>query len=394
MAIEVKLPQLGETVVEGTVGKWLKQVGELVKKYEPLLEVMTDKVDVEIPSPAEGILSRILVQEGETVQVGTVLAVIGEEAPAGVQAPPGTAIEAPPRETVTEEVRPPGWVSPAVAKLAAEHGINVALVKGTGAEGRVTKQDILRFIEEQAKAQEVEAKPEEAIPSEEVVPLTTIRKAIAEHMVRSKRTSPHVTTVMEADLNRIVQFREEIKDEFQERHGVKLTYLPFFIQAAASALTAFPPVNSSFAEDRIILKKRVNIGLAVALEEGLIVPVLKDADKKGFLALAREADDLVRRAREKRLHPDDVTEGTFTITDHGIFGSLFATPIIHQPQAAILGIGAITKRVVVVDDAMAIRPMVYLSLSFDHRAFDGSVADRFLQTIKEKLEHFDLSWWS
>jgi len=388
MAIEVKLPQLGETVVEGTVGKWLKQVGEWVKKYEPLLEVMTDKVDVEIPSPAEGILSRILVQEGKTVQVGTVLAVIGEEAPAEVQAPPGATIEAPRRETVAEEARPIGWISPAVAKLAAEHGINVAQVKGTGVEGRVTKQDILRLIEERAKAQEVEAKPEEAIPSEEVVPLTTMRKAIAEHM------APHVTTVMEADLNRIVQFREKIKDEFQKRHGVKLTYLPFFIQAAASALTASPLVNASFAEDRIILKKRVNIGLAVALEEGLIVPVLKDADKKGFLALAREADDLVRRAREKRLRPDDVTEGTFTITDHGIFGSLFATPIIHQPQAAILGIGAITKRVVVVDDAMAIRPMVYLSLSFDHRAFDGSVADRFLQMVKESLEHFDLSWWS
>lgn len=384
---EVKMPQLGESVVEGTVGKWLKKVGDQVRKYEPLLEVITDKVDVEVPSPAEGILSRILVKEGETVQVGTVLALIGEEAPKA-EAPVEVAL--PPKATTVEETRPAEWTSPAVAKLASEYGVDLRQVKGTGIGGRITKQDVLRFIEEQAK--KVEGKPE-AVP-EEVIPLTPIRKAIAEHMVRSVRTSPHATTVMEVDLHRIIQFRERVKEEFQRRYGFKLTYLPFFAQAAASALTAFPTVNATFTEEGIVLKKRVNIGIAVALEEGLIVPVVKDVDKKSFLRLAQEADELVRRAREKKLQPDEVREGTFTITDHGIFGSLFATPIINQPQAAILGVGAITKRVVVIDDAIAIRPMAYLSLSFDHRVFDGSVADRFLQKLKENLEVFDLSWWT
>lgn len=376
---EVKMPQLGESVVEGTVGKWLKKVGDQVRKYEPLLEVITDKVDVEVPSPAEGILSRILVKEGETVQVGKVLALIGEETPKA-EAP--VEVAAPPKAATVEETRPAEWTSPAVAKLASEYGVDLRQVKGTGTGGRITKQDVLRFIEER-----------EAVP-EEVIPLTPLRKAIAEHMVRSVRTSPHVTTVMEVDLHRIVQFRDRVKEEFQRKYGFKLTYLPFFVQAAASALKALPIVNATFTEEGIILKKRVNIGIAVALEEGLIVPVVKDVDKKNFLTLAQQADELVRRAREKKLQPDEVREGTFTITDHGIFGSLFATPIINQPQAAILGVGAITKRVVVIDDAIAIRPMAYLSLSFDHRVFDGSVADRFLQKLKENLEAFNLSWWT
>lgn len=376
--IEVKMPQLGESVIEGTVGRWLKKVGDPVKKYEPLLEIITDKVDVEVPSPAEGILSRILVKEGETVPVGTVLALIGEEMPKTEAPVEATAL---PKAALVEE-RPAEWISPAVAKLASEYGVDLRRVKGTGTGGRITKQDILRFLEERKVA------------PEEVILLTPLRKAIAEHMVRSLRTSPHVTTVMEADLHRIVQFRERVKEAFQRRYGFKLTYLPFFIQAAAFALKAFPIVNATFTEEGIILKKRINIGIAVALEEGLIVPVVKDVDKKDFLRLAQEADDLVRRAREKKLQPEEVREGTFTITDHGIFGSLFATPIINHPQAAILGVGAITKRVVVIDDAIAIRPMVYLSLSFDHRVFDGSVADRFLQRVKENLEAFDLSWWT
>lgn len=376
--IEVKMPQLGESVIEGTVGRWLKKVGDPVKKYEPLLEIITDKVDVEVPSPAEGILSRILVKEGETVPVGTVLALIGEEMPKTEAPVEATAL---PKAAPVEE-RPAEWISPAVAKLASEYGVDLRRVKGTGTGGRITKQDILRFLEERKVA------------PEEVILLTPLRKAIAEHMVRSLRTSPHVTTVMEADLHRIVQFRERVKEAFQRRYGFKLTYLPFFIQAAAFALKAFPIVNATFTEEGIILKKRINIGIAVALEEGLIVPVVKDVDKKDFLRLAQEADDLVRRAREKKLQPEEVREGTFTITDHGIFGSLFATPIINHPQAAILGVGAITKRVVVIDDAIAIRPMVYLSLSFDHRVFDGSVADRFLQRVKENLEAFDLSWWT
>jgi len=396
MAIEIKLPHIGESVVEGTITKWLKRPGEAVKKYEPLFEVMTDKVDVEVPSPASGFLTEILIPEGQTVRVGTVVAMMqAEEAPEATLVAPETA-KAPQGEAgvAVEEMETPGKVeriSPVVAKLAAQYGIDLRQIKGTGLGGRVTKQDVLRYLEtrgaEEAATLAREAPAAEVVPPlEEGIALTPIRKAIAEHMVRSKRTAPHVTTVMEADMSRVAAFREKHKDEFQKREGFPLTYLPFFIQAAVAALRAFPIVNATFTEEKIVLKKRINIGIAVATDEGLIVPVIKDADEKSLLRLAREAYDLATKAREGRLSPDDVAGGTFTITNHGASGSLFGTPIIHQPQVAILGTGAVTKRVVVVDDAIAIRPMVYLSLSFDHRAFDGAVADRFLTRIKEHLE--------
>ncbi len=403
MAIEIKLPHIGESVVEGTITKWLKRPGETVKKYEPLFEVMTDKVDVEVPSPASGFLTEILIPEGQTVRVGTVVAMMqAEEAPEAALAAPetaktfqgeaGAAVEE--VKSPTETLKPLGTVeriSPVVAKLAAQYGIDLRQIKGTGLGGRVTKQDVLKYLETRGAKEAVtparEAAAVEVVPPlEEGIALTPIRKAIAEHMVRSKRTAPHVTTVMEVDMSRVVAFREKHKDEFQKREGFPLTYLPFFIQAAVAALRAFPIVNATFTEEKIVLKKRIHIGIAVATDEGLIVPVIKDADEKSLLRLAREAYDLATKAREGRLSPDDVAGGTFTITNHGAFGSLLGTPIIHQPQVAILGTGAVTKRVVVVDDAIAIRPMVYLSLSFDHRAFDGAVADRFLARIKEHLE--------
>lgn len=403
MAIEIKLPHIGESVVEGTITKWLKRPGEAVKKYEPLFEVMTDKVDVEVPSPASGFLTEILIPEGQTVRVGTVVAMMqAEEAPEAALAalevattPQGEAgVTVEERKLTTEEPKPLGTVeriSPVVAKLAAQYGLDLRQIKGTGLGGRVTKQDVLRYLETRGAKEAVipareTAGAEVAPPLEESIALTPIRKAIAEHMVRSKRTAPHVTTVMEVDMSQVVTFREKHKDEFQKREGFQLTYLPFFIQAAVAALRTFPIVNATFTEEKIVLKKRINIGIAVATDEGLIVPVIKDADEKSLLRLAREAYDLATKAREGRLSPDDVAGGTFTITNHGAFGSLLGTPIIHQPQVAILGTGAVTKRAVVVNDAIAIRPMVYLSLSFDHRAFDGAVADRFLARIREHLE--------
>jgi len=396
MATEIRMPQLGESVVEGTIGRWLKHVGERVEKYEPLLEVITDKVDSEVPSTAEGVLLKILVPEGETVKAGTVIALMGEEGEV-----PEEAIPLPPPRPAEEEAGRPARVSPVVARIAAEHGVDVSQVPGTGRGGRVTKQDILRFIEEREAAMP-EAPPTppapeapEALPAVpgEVIELTPIRKAIAEHMVHSKRAAPHVTTVMEVDMSRVVAYREAHKEEFRRREGFNLTYTPFFVRAVVAGLKAVPIANSTFTDEGIVVKKAINIGVAVAVDEGLIVPVIKNADEKSLLKLAREVDDLATRAREKRLKPEDVQGGTFTVTNHGVAGSLFATPIIHQPQAAILGVGAITKRVVAVDDTIAIRPMCYLSLTFDHRVMDGAVADRFLARVKEYLEGFSGELW-
>ncbi len=386
MATEIKMPQLGESVVEGIIGKWLKKVGDRVEKYEPLLEVITDKVDSEIPSPAEGVLLKILVPEGETVKAGTVIALLGEEGEEEVTPSPAPA----PAEEAEARPRRPPRISPVVARIATEHDVALSQVKGTGRGGRVTKKDILRFIEEREKAAPAPARPPEAPPPVpgEVIQLTPMRRTIAEHMVRSKHTAPHVTTVMEVDMSRVVAFREGHKEEFRRREGFNLTYTPFFVQAVVAGLKAVPIVNSTFTEEGIVVKKEINIGVAVAVEEGLIVPVIKHADEKSLLKLAREVNDLATRAREKRLSPDDVQGGTFTITNHGVGGSLLATPIINQPQAAILGVGAITKRVVVVDDAIAIRPMCFLSLTFDHRVLDGAVADRFLARVKDYLENF------
>lgn len=370
MAMEVVMPQMGQSVAEGTIIRWLKREGERVEKDEPLLTINTDKIDVEIPAPGSGVLSRIFVREGETVPVGTPLAHIET---AGVVAKAETA-------PVREEA--PGWHSPAVLELARQKGLDpsdLQKIRGTGHEGRVTKRDIIQYLSERGE-------PE--TPSEEVIPFSPMRRAIAEHMVRSKQTAPHATGVIEVDLNALAEFRESAQTAFQERHGVPLTFLPFFIQVTVAGLKRYPLLNASVERERIIVKREINIGIAVALEEGLIVPVLRGADRLGFVEIARGSHDLIHRARGKRLLPGEVQGGTFTVNNLGASGILIATPIIVQPQAAILGIGAITKRPVAIGESVAVRPMAYLSLSFDHRVIDGALAGNFLAEIKTRLEGF------
>ncbi|MCX7839677.1 MAG: 2-oxo acid dehydrogenase subunit E2 [Anaerolineae bacterium] len=415
MATNIVMPQLGESVIEGTVGKWLKRVGERVEQYEPILEVVTDKVTTEIPSPASGTLLQILVNEGVTVKAGTVLAVIGAPGET-LSAPSPSATPAPSPVASSASVTPTptparsSRLSPVVARMIAEHHITdaeLATIRGTGEGGRISKKDIENFLKTRARpaAQELPAweqpgtgelfRPTEevfgqpTVPAREgeVIPLSPIRRAIAEHMVRSKHTAPHVTTVHEADMSRVLKFHQAHAAEF-EKQGVKLTYTAFFVQAAIVALKAFPIVNASYTEQGILLKREVNIGIAVATDEGLIVPVIKHADEKSLLGIARAVNDLATRAREKRLRPDEVQGGTFTLTNYGVFGSLFGTPIIAQPQSAILGIGAIQKRAVVIEDMLAIRPMVYLALTFDDRLLDGAVGDQLVQKIKRFLEEY------
>ena len=429
MATRVIMPQLGESVVEGTVARWLKKEGDSVAEFEALLEVNTDKVDTEVPSPASGQVLQVYVPEGQTVQAGTLLAMIGEPgeavpeapgpgaAPAPAQLAAGAAPAAPPpaagaaaphaHERAGEDL---GFISPVVAKMAAEHRLDLSRVRGTGRGGRITKKDVLAHLEDGGGAQaavapwETPALGELFRPTEEVfgakasaaaapasggdtlLRLDNIRRSVADHMVRSKHTSPHVTTVMEADLSRVAAHRQAQREAFA-RDRVDLTYTPYCVAASIAALKALPLVNSSWSEAGIVIHRSVNIGLAVSLgEKGLIVPVIKDADRKSLLQLAAEVNDLAARARNRQLKPDEVQGGTFTITNHGVSGSLFATPIINQPQCAILGVGAIQKRAVVIDDAIAIRPMVYLSLTFDHRILDGASADGFLAKVVEVLQ--------
>jgi 2-oxoglutarate dehydrogenase E2 component (dihydrolipoamide succinyltransferase) len=425
MATQVIMPQLGESVVEGTVSKWLKAEGQTVSEFEPLLEVNTDKVDTEIPSPASGVLLRVLVPEGQTVQAGTVLAMIGaagEVLPEGITAPavahPAASAKAPASAAAAPARAPAersdlGFISPVVAKIAAEYQVDLAQVRGSGAGGRITKKDVLAHVRglpavaPSAPAWEQPASGELFRPTEEVfgskmpsstpapgqaIPHDSVRRQIAEHMLRSRRTSPHVTTVMEADLSRVVAHRQAQKEIFA-RDGVDLTFSAYFVAAAVAALKAVPWVNASWSDEGIVLHRQVHVGVAVSLgEQGLIVPVIKDADQKSLLAVAAAIKDLATRARARQLRPDEVQGGTFTITNHGVSGSLFATPIINQPQAGILGVGKIHKRVVVVEtpgaDAFAIRPMAYLTLTFDHRMLDGAVADRFLAAVVERLEQW------
>ncbi|MDP8909433.1 MAG: 2-oxo acid dehydrogenase subunit E2 [Chloroflexota bacterium] len=463
MPVDVKMPQLGESVVEGTIGRWLKQPGESIAKYEPLLEVTTDKVDTEVPSTIDGTVLELLVPEGETVRVGTIIARLSDKTEvrtvsqdqngAGAE----RRAEQPSAAATAEPPTAPPPISPAVARLAAEHGVDLSRIRGTGTNGRVTKQDVERFVaagppaqedetasvtppdvitspapaptqtsptEERALQETVQSSPRDATeerliqeqaprvhvspppqapapetgagprlePGDELVPLTAMRRAIAEHMVRSRRVAPHVTTVMEADLTRIAAHRERVKADY-ERQAARLTFTAYFVQAAVAALRSVPAVNASWTDEGIQIHNRLNIGVAVAVPEGLIVPVIKDADEKSLLGLARAVNDLAERARYRRLQPEETREGTFTITNHGVSGSLFATPIINQPQAAILGIGAIEKRPVVVTegglDAIAIRLRAYVSLTFDHRVLDGAAADGFLQRFKTALETFE-----
>ncbi len=422
---QVLMPQLGESVDEGTISKWLKQEGETIQEFEPLLEVNTDKVDTEVPAPAAGIVIKLLVAPGVTVKAGTPIAVIGlpEEAPAAPTNGKGHGPLATVDSGTPAARRELGFISPVVAKLADEHGVDLHQVPGTGLGGRITKKDVLNFLEARkggvvapptaaprAEPVSAPAAPAPVAPvapaapapgpagEDTVVRVEGMRKLIAEHMVRSKHTAPHVTTVFEADMGSVLAHLDRHQADFA-RDGVKLTLTAYFVSAIVAGLKAMPIVNSQWSEDaagaRIILKREINVGMAVALDggeagAGLIVPVLKRADEKSLLGLAREINDLARRARAKALKPDEVQGGTFTLTNHGVSGSLFATPVINQPQTGILGAGVVQKRVLVVSrdgqDAIVIRPMVYLALTFDHRVLDGATADRFMQTVKATLE--------
>jgi len=418
---QIKMPQLGESVTEGTVDKWLKHEGDFVKRDEPIVEVVTDKVNAEIPSPFEGKLVKISVGEGETVRVGSVIAQIETGAPAAASqaAPPqqkekeaGAAhteapaapvggrapapVAAPPVEQSDGER---ARLSPAVRKLAAEHAIDPTTLRGSGMGGRVTRDDVLEALAAgtaapqapptapQAPTQPAPAAPQDG-KREELVKLSVMRKSIAEHMVRSLATSPHAWTLQEVDVTNLVRYREAEKESFKSRHGVSLTYLPFVAQIVCEALKEFPWLNSSWSDEGVILKRYVNLGIAVSIPDGLIVPVVKDADKLGFTDLVRVLNDLVDRARAKQLKPEDVQAGTFTLNNTGATGSIASQPIINQPQAAILTTESIVKRPVVIDDAIAIRHMMNMCLSFDHRIIDGMMAGQFMNRIKQRLEEW------
>lgn len=372
MATDIIMPQLGESIAEGTVVKWLIPVGGMIQKDESLLEVETEKVTLEIPSPATGLLNEIIVHEGQTVPVGTLLARIDSAPPSEVVNRVGGVVVRPMEPTPAGDQHH----SPAVRQLAREHGIDLSQVKGTGVGGRVTKKDVLDVIDRSGSQANIAAKTGEPSMGEELLLFTQMRKTIADRMVKSKQISAHVTTFFEVDFSSITKLRED-------RH---LTYLPFVVRAATRAIRDIPIVNSSWGEQGIVIKKDIHMGIATALDDGLLVPVVRYADRKGLTQLAKEIADLAERARSKKLNPVEVQGGTFTITNHGGFGSVFSTPIIHQPQIAILGIGAIQKRAVAIDDAIAIRPMGHLSLSFDHRVIDGATADQFMAKVKHYLE--------
>jgi 2-oxoisovalerate dehydrogenase E2 component (dihydrolipoyl transacylase) len=427
---QIKMPQLGESVTEGTVDKWLKHEGDFVKRDEPIVEVVTDKVNAEIPSPFEGKLVKIAVSEGETVRVGSVIAQIETGAPAGAAAaapqqkeqqagsahtetpaaPTGgratAPTSAPPAEQSDGER---AKLSPAVRKLAAERGIDPTTLRGSGMGGRVTRDDVLEALaagsaapeatpQAAPRATEAPAPAAAASPPaapvhqdgkrEELVKLSVMRKSIAEHMVRSLSTAPHAWTLQEVDVTNLVRYREAEKESFKSRHGVALTYLPFVAQILCEALKEYPWLNSSWTEEGVVLKHYVNLGIAVALPDGLIVPFIKDADKLGFTDLVRTLNDLVDRARNKQLKPDDVQGGTFTLNNTGATGSIASQPIINQPQAAILTTESIIKRPVVIEDAIAIRHMMNMCLSFDHRIIDGMMAGQFINKLKQRLEEW------
>jgi 2-oxoglutarate dehydrogenase E2 component (dihydrolipoamide succinyltransferase) len=430
---DVVMPQMGESIVEGTLTKWLKKPGEHVERDEPLFEISTDKVDTEIPSPAAGTLTEVLVEEGATVGIKTVVARIQEGDGAGVAAgvaavaevaaaaptapvaaaePPATApaAAAPPPSAPADEgalpaPEPAGPLSPLVRKMAREHNIDLSQVQGSGAGGRITKQDLEGYLAKAAPvaaasasvpvpARQAEAPappsppraPTAGLAGARIEPMGAMRAKIAEHMLASKRTSAHVTTVHRVDMTKVARMRERHKADFQARHGFSLTYLPFIVRAAVAALREFPLLNASLDGNNIVYHNDINIGIAVALENGLIVPVIRAADEKNVLGLQRSIVDLATRARSRQLKPDEVQGGTFSITNFGSFGSLVGTPIINQPQVAILGVGTVDKTPVVLDDAIAIRSICHLSLSFDHRLIDGALADQFMGKLKQALE--------
>jgi 2-oxoglutarate dehydrogenase E2 component (dihydrolipoamide succinyltransferase) len=443
------MPQMGESIAEGTLSKWLKKVGDEVKRDEPIFEISTDKVDAEIPSPSAGVLAEIIVKEGETVAVQTVVARLETEKGAtegsgtagggrrevgggelatssGASIPAAPASPAPQRETTPAAAptrqQPPAPAiaathtvngnsfedrvrtksSPLVRKIAAEHGVNIASLQGSGVAGRVTKRDILGFIDSGAstptlvpgqRAGSHDLPLPQPWPGDVVEPMSKMRALISEHMVASRHTSAHVTSFIEIDFTRVAKIRAKNRAEFEAATGQKLTYMPFIIKAVTQGLKAFPVMNSSVAGTNVIYRKQINIGIAVALEWGLIVPVIKRADDLSLSGITRALNDLAARARAKKLSPEEVQEGTFTITNPGVFGSLMGTPIINQPQVAILGVGAIEKRPKILpgvdgEDTIAIRTCAYFSISFDHRVIDGAIADQFLAFVKKTIESF------
>jgi pyruvate dehydrogenase E2 component (dihydrolipoamide acetyltransferase) len=428
--IDVVMPQMGVSVSEGTITKWLKQVGETIEADESLLEISTDKVDTEVPSPGTGVVAEILVQEGETVDVGTKLAVIAPEgaevaAPAPAEPEPEAeekAEEAPAPEPVAAapEPAPSGdgkaFVSPVVARIASEHGIDPGQVPGTGRGGRVTKKDILAFIEQGGAPAEAPAAPKPAEapaaaaapkpapaptpaaaePGEQLEPVTAMRRGIAEHMRRSLDTSAHVTSAIEVDMSKVVAIREKLKAEYQSAYGVNPTYLIFVARATVETLRDYPWINGELRGDQIVTRNFVNLGFAVELADGkgLIVPVVKGAEGLNLLGMAKAVTDIAQRARDKQLTPDEVQGGTFTITNPGGYGTFHGTPVISQPQAAILGTYAVVKRPWVVQDdlgqdVIAIRPIMNLTLTYDHRLVDGALAGRFLRDLRERLQTWE-----
>jgi pyruvate dehydrogenase E2 component (dihydrolipoamide acetyltransferase) len=423
---DVIMPQMGESIFEGTITKWLKKPGDTVQQDEPLFEISTDKVDAEIPSPAAGVLAEIKVEAGNTVQINTVVAVIGAAGgaaapstaqPAAPSAPPAVAEAAPELEAGEEESGDRVRSSPLVRRIARENNLDLRQVAGTGSAGRITKEDILGFLAKggaPAAAKPAPATPAPAAPAvaapapaankapaapvvtpgDELVPLTRMRAIIAQRMVDSKRTSAHVHTVFKIDMSRIVRIREKEKSKYEQRNGVKLTYMPFLSRAVIATLRKMPIVNASMEGDAIRYHKNINLGIAVALDWGLIVPVIRQAEDKSFLGVARAIVDLAERARAKKLKPEEVASGTFTITNPGIFGEQFGTPVINQPESAILGVGGLFKEATVVtdengSDSLAIRSIIRLTLGFDHRIIDGADAGRFMAEVKKYLENWN-----
>jgi pyruvate dehydrogenase E2 component (dihydrolipoamide acetyltransferase) len=423
----VVMPQMGESIAEGTIVRWIKKVGDSIDRDEPLFEISTDKVDAEIPSPAAGVLTEIKVKEGETVAVNSVVATIGAEGEVASAAPAGALPEAAvgqpeSADAPTAETLPAAGAdedhdesaasgedsrrqksSPLVRRIAQEHKVDITQIQGTGLSGRVTKQDILDYIAsaKSAPSATTAARVPASAPAPgpsykagenvQVVPMSVMRRKIAEHMVLSAHTSPHVYSVYEVNFARVTALRDKKKAAY-EAAGAKLTFTAFIAKVAIDALRQFPIVNASIDGDNIVYKKDINLGIAVALDNGLIVPVIRNADEKNLLGLSRAIDDVASRARTKKLNPDEVQAGTFTITNPGIFGALYGLPLINQPQVAILAVGGIEKRAVVVDDAIAIRPVCHITLGYDHRLVDGADAGRFLAFVKERLENFDEGW--
>lgn len=413
MAEKVLMPQLGESVTEGTIGQWLKKPGDKVEKYESLLEVLTDKVNAEVPSPSEGILVKILVEEGTTVPIGTPICELEVEGSAAEGAPadevPAEVPSSPADEAAVAKAAPKSVTgvrySPAVRRLAEEHGLDPATVSGTGAGGRVTRNDVRKYLEDKP-AQPASEKPAPAAAQaptkmvtsvasgapavvedgDTLVPLTQIRKVIAERMVRSKQTVPHAWLMVEADVSGLVRLREREKEAFRAREGISLTYLPFMLRAVVEALRAVPVMNAQWSDEHIVMKKRISIGIAAATERGLVVPVVKDADQKNIIGLAKAVQDVTRRARSGKLTMDDLSGGTFTVDNTGAVGTVLTYPVINAPEAGIITMESIVKRPVVVGDAIAVRSMVNLCLSFDHRVVDGAEAALFVNTVKKSLE--------